>query len=323
MHSTENTTKSAGIVADLQSAWARLPNKWLFLGILASWILLFHFIGNPTLGYKKTNSLFGWMHFVYDSSPDDEHGILIPFLVAGLFWWKRKTLQEAMGEGWWPALGLVIFAALLHMLGFLVQQTRICIVAFFLGAYGMMGLAWGKEFMKRSFFPMFVFIFCIPLGTEAERITFPLRLFATKITAGLADGVFGIQVVRDGTRLLDPAGKYQYEVAAACSGIRSLTAIFIFTVVYSFVALQKNWKRLVMIGLTFPLAIVSNVVRLLMIIFAAEFFGQDAGTYVHDSGWLSMLPYIPSLVVVVLIGHKLSKSEPGVGLSSESAVPAT
>jgi len=310
--SEETNAKSSlldEIIADVRECWQRLPNKLLFGVMLLAWVLLFQFWGNITLGYVKTNSLFGWLNFVYTTSPDDEHGKLIPLVVLALFWWKRRDLMEVAKDTWWPAFAFIFLAIGLHLLGFRVQQTRFSAIAFVIGLYGMLGLVWGKEFMKRSFFPMFLFAFCVPLGTEADRITAPLRLLATKITAGVANGILGIGVMRDGTRVFDPAGQYQYEVAAACSGIRSLTAIFAFATIYSFITFQKNWKRLVMIVCAFPLAIISNVMRLLMIILAAELFDQNAGNMVHEHWFWSLLPYIPAIFGVLGLGYLLREPE--------------
>jgi exosortase len=303
--STSPEIESKGFLDELQACWSKVPNKGLFFGLLAAWVILFQFWGNITLGYVKTHSLFGWLHFVYTTSADDEHGMLIPFVVVFLFWNKRKDLLDAISGIWWPAFALVILAIVLHLVGFRVQQTRISVVAFFFGVWAFLGLIWGKEFLKRSVFPMFIFAFCIPLATEADRITSPLRLIATSATTAVANGLFGFGVIRDGTRVFDPVSHYQYEVAAACSGIRSLTAIFAFTTIYAFLKFKKNWKRAFIVLAAFPLAIVSNVMRLLMIIFAAEISGQKAGNVVHENGLISLLPYIPAIFGVLWMGHLL------------------
>ena len=52
-------------------------------------------------------------------------------------------------------------------------------------------------------------------------------------------------------------------------------------------------------------AVGANVLRLLMIIIAADTFGEQAGTYVHNSSWLSLLPYIPAFAMMLAIGHWL------------------
>ena len=50
----------------------------MWFGMFAAWLALFHFLGNSTLGYIGTHSLFGWMRYCYNNQPDDEHGFLIP-----------------------------------------------------------------------------------------------------------------------------------------------------------------------------------------------------------------------------------------------------
>ena len=97
-----------GLSDEIRSFWRQLPDKALFFALLGAWLALFQFLGNSTLGYVKTHSLFGWLWFVYDTTPDDAHGLYIPLVVLGLFWWKRETLLATAKAIWWPALTLVV-----------------------------------------------------------------------------------------------------------------------------------------------------------------------------------------------------------------------
>src|SRR5262249_48608327 len=153
-------------------------------------------------------------------------------LVVFLLWCRRDELIALPKKASWLALGLLVFSALLHVLGFMVQQTRISILGYVVGIYSLSGLLWGWNWMKATIFPFSLLGFCIPIYSAGEPITFPLRLLATKITAGVCHLLLGINVTRLGTQLSDPGGSYQYEVAAACSGIRSLTAAVAFSVIY-------------------------------------------------------------------------------------------
>jgi exosortase len=145
------------------------------------------------------------------------------------------------------------------------------------------------------------------LGNSTEYIAIPLRHLATKVTTVIAHSVLGIDVVQNGTSIWEPSGRYQYEVAAACSGLRSLTAIFALATIYGFLEFRKNWQRLAIIASAFPLAVIGNVVRLTTIIVAAETFGQSAGNYVHESLWFSLLPYVPPIAGLLFLGHLLGK----------------
>src|ERR1041385_4131076 len=126
--------------------WGQWPNKGLWICLFVGWLALFQFLGNATLGYIETRSLFRWMNYCYEAQPDDQHGYLIPVVVLILFWQKRKELLALAKDVWWPALVVVVFALLLHIVAYLVQQTRISIIAFALGLYGLMALTWGRRF---------------------------------------------------------------------------------------------------------------------------------------------------------------------------------
>jgi len=296
---------------DTVDCWRRLPNKFFFFGLLAAWLALFQFLGNSILGYIHTPSLFSWMHESYRSSNtagDDAQGNFIPFLVVGLFWWKRNELLALPLKLWWPGLLLLVFAMALHILGYVVQQPRLSIVALFTGIYGLMGLAWGREGLRKSFFPFFLFIFSVPLGEQGNFITFPLRLLVSQLVEIVAH-IFGIDVMRVGTQLYDPSGTYQYEVAAACSGIRSLVAIFLLAAIYGFITFPSTGKRIFLMALALPLAILGNLLRMLCIIVAAEMGGQKWGDFVHENWFFSIVPYLPAIVGLLLVGCWMEKHE--------------
>lgn len=307
---------------EIRACWRALPDKGLFCALLAGWLLLFQFFGNASFGYVPTPSLFHWMFVAYNQESvvaDDAHGNLIPFLVLGLMWWKRKELLGQPLRNWWPALLLVAAGLLAHLVGFIVQQQRLSIVGLFVGLYGLTGLVWGPRWLYASFFPFFLFAFMVPLGSLTEPITFPLRLMVSWIVEHLFSGLLGIGVIRRGTELYNALGTYQYEVAAACSGMRSLISIFLVAVSYAFLVFRSPWKRLVMVAASLPLAVVGNVVRLSTIVAAGEWRGQSAGNYVHDSAFFSLLPYVPAFLGMIYIGHWLEK----LGRPPESAAPPT
>ncbi len=110
-----------------------------------------------------------------------------------------------------------------------------------------------------------------------------------------------------GTELFDPLGTYQYDIAAACSGIRSLLAIFFFATVYGFVVFRSPWKRLLMIALAVPFAVLGNLLRMLLIIIAAVMGGQEWGNYVHESTLISLVPYLPAFLGLLFIGRYLEE----------------
>ncbi|HYG34444.1 MAG TPA: exosortase/archaeosortase family protein [Clostridia bacterium] len=298
--------------------WQRIPNKGFFLSLMVVWIALFHFIGNSTLGYTRTPSLFLWMYDALTSGgqglmeAEEGYGVLIPLVVLGLFWSKRRELVSVACKLWWPGLLLVGLGLLLHVLGYLVQQPRFSVVGMFTGLYGLMGLSWGWTWLRTSFFPFFLFGFCMPLGSLAQPITFRLQLLVCRLVELVSHYILAIDVIREGNLLKDPTNRYQYEVAAACSGMRSLIATIALAVILAFISLRTPWKRAVMIAAAFPLAVLGNLLRMLLIVIAAELGGQDWGNYVHDGGpggIFSLLPYALAFIGLLMLEGYLREPE--------------
>jgi exosortase len=300
--------------AEFVRCWKQLPNKGLFWGLLSAWLVLFQVLGSSTMGYVVTPSLFGWMLNAYGKvGSGDSHGALIPLVVLVLLWWKRKELLRLPNAAWWPGLLVLAFALGLHVCGYLVQEARVSIVALFVGIYGIMGISWGRPWLRATFFPFVLFAFCVPIGSLTEQISFPLRLLVTKIVTTICPALLGIEVNRVGTHLFSPDGKFEYEIAAACSGIRSLIATVAIAVIYGFLSFPSWWKRLLLVLSAFPLAVLGNVFRMLTIVIAAEIGGQEAGSYVHEGGplgILSLLPYVPAIGGLLLLGRWMEGTKP-------------
>ena len=287
--------------------WRVLPNRAFFFILAAIWVTLFVFLGNSTFGYVNSTSIFWWAFDIYTAPDADGITLLIPFAVLALYWWKRKELV-VRPPGLWPT-GILLVAAGLsaHLLGYVIQQPRLSLLGFLTGLYGLTGLAWGKSWLKASFFPFFLLIFCVP-GGGTDWLTLRMRLMVSWIVAGIAHLGLAPDLVRDGTQLMDADHMFSYEVAAACSGIRSLTVLLALTTVYGFIIFKSPWKRAIMIVSAFPLAIISNVVRLCFTIMVAELGGQEAGKWVETKA--GFITFAVAIGCVYLLSRWLEKSEP-------------
>lgn len=275
-----------GIVEEFASEfrlrWAELPNKGLFFGLLVLWMAVFQFFGVSTFGYIPTASLQHWMLNAYINPyvKDDIHGVMVPLLVLGLFWWKRRELLSIPSRTWWPALIGLALALALHIVGYMVQQARVSIVAMFAGIYCLIGLAWGPRWMARSFFPFVLFAFCVPLSTLPffnDRITFPLRMISAGIVEFIAHLGLAPDLVREGTQLYyeGETHRWNVDIAPACSGIRGLTALTLMTITYGMIIFREPWKRLIMICSAVPLAILNNVLRISFAVLMGRLKGKD------------------------------------------------
>ena len=301
--------KTVSLVEEILSTLKEIPNKGSFLLLLLPWFALFHFLGNSTFGYMDTPSLFEWTWGAYNvANSEDGHGNLIPFVVLALLWLKRDKIRSVSGGQWAPALVLVGLGLTLHGIGYIIQQPRLSIVAFFLGLYGLAGQIWGLALMKAILFPFVLFAFSVPLGSLADNITVPLRMVVSQLAVGISHWVLGIDVIREGSQIFDTHHTFRYDVAPACSGIRSLISLVVLSTIYGALTFRTIWKRWLIVGLAIPFAVAGNVLRIMGVIVAAEAFGQNAGEVVEQK--LGFLTFALAIGLMLLSSRILRDPDP-------------
>jgi exosortase len=295
----------------------RVGRRWIAAGLCAAAaIVLFQFFGNATHGYINTNSLFWWWTFQWiNPTSETEHGWLILALSAWLVWKNLKSAdcgsriadgpnrtaeQPSAASGASAAAGpgdfiprsafrnpqsvTAAFVALtaglaLHLVGFVAQQSRISIVALLVFTWGVLRLGGGKRWGDAAAFPLAFLVFAIPINV-LDSAGFWLRMWVIDASTAIAH-LCRIGVIQSGTQLLAPDGRYNYDVAAACSGVRSLMALAALSLLIGYLFFRAWWKRAALLLLCFPLVYLGNVARIVSIIFAAQWGGPKWGDFAH------------------------------------------
>ncbi len=273
----------------------------LFLAALG--VLLFHFYGNATRGYLDTPSvLVWWTRQWFNPASELEHAPLLVLVSAYLLWRNLKskkaeggTLKAEIGDinsttrrFSFSAFSLLPSALLLHTLGFATQQPRLSLLALLLYVYGLFTYIGGPRWRLASAFPLALLVLAFP-WSFLDEAGFWLRL-AVVTFAEKSAHLLGHDVIRSGTQLLAPDGRYSYDVAAACSGVRSLIAMIALALVIGYLRLPTWPRRLALLALTPVYILLGNFLRIAAIIATGAFFGQRAGELTHDiSGYAIFL----------------------------------
>ena len=290
-----------------------LPHLGVFAVLFAVWCLFFHVVGNSSFGYVHSHSFFGWLTGWYQltnvAESGDELCPLIPFLVAILLWMKRDVLAAVPKRVWPPGLVLVALGVLLHVAAFLVQQVRISGFAFLLGGVGIMAALWGPRFLRAIAFPWFLLIFALPLDAYTSSATMPLRLLSTTLSAGFCKSILGLKlVIEHGTQVKLPptltSPGFNFEVVAACSGIRSASVILLISLVHAYLHLRTPFARVAIVLASVPLAVFGNVVRLIVVFVVGDAFGESVAKTIETR--FGFLTYGSALLGVLFLGHLLS-----------------
>ncbi len=286
-------------------------------------LLVFHCGGNATRGYIDTSSLFVWWGKQwFTDGAETEHGPLVLLLSVWFFRraWRESaetTSRRETTAGWCLMTG----GLGLHLVGLISQQTRLSIVAFLLFLWGWSWLAFGARAGRAAVFPLVLMCFSIPLEFLTDEVSPKLRLMVTVSTETISNWLH-LDVVRNGSQLYSADGSFHYDVAPACSGIRSLVALLVLSLVIGRLSFP-GWKRTALLGLlALPFAFLGNVARLLGIVLVGRWFGQKAGMDFHDySGFLVFLIVLGLALLTARIIRKCQPSPPE-PTSPQPTVPA-
>ena len=252
--------------------------------------VLFQFFGNAGRGYIDTASLFHWWGFQWlNPASETEHGWLILGASAWLLWRNLREGRSLLAGdssnhrlqagSCLPAFAAMLAGLGLHLLGFAGQQARVSILGLLVFAWGVVRLGGGRRWGAAAMFPLGFLIFAIPLGA-LEEVGLPLRLWVVAAGEKIAH-LAGIDVLRSGTQLVAPDGSYHYDVAAPCSGVRSLTALLALALLAGYLNFRCAGRRGLVLALCFPLVVLGNVARITAIVFAAQWGGPAWGERAH------------------------------------------
>jgi exosortase len=277
--------------------------------------LLFQFMGNATHGYIATNSLFYWWTYQWvNHDSETQHAWLILALSVFIFW---QNLRRGGADG--PASGKAISAILgglaLHAVGYISQQSRISILGLLLCIWGVLTLGGGKRWSRAAVFPIAFMVFAIPVNA-LDTVGFWLQMWVVQAGERVSH-LLGIGVIRNGTQLFAANGRYQYDVVAACSGIRSLVALSAISLVIGYLWLRPFLLRTLIFLCCFPLVYIGNVIRISSIIIAAQIGGQKWGNIVHDVMGFGVFIIVEG--AVIFLADLIARRRPDWAVSSGGA----
>jgi exosortase len=224
----------------------------------------------------------GLVHaWFYLPNSDNSYGVLVPFISMYFIWQKREAL--AGGETATSAAGFALLAAslsiyLLSQVGGIVFLQRMMMV---LSLIGLVLYVFGKDMFRVLAFPLIFLVFMVPIPESVVNlVSFPLQTYATIIAEKIIR-LCAIPVYREGHMLY--FSTTQLEVAEACSGIRSMTALLMLSVIF-----VSQWKdnrvlKVIFILSSFVIALVCNICRVSGTGILAHFMGDGAAKgFLHE-----------------------------------------
>jgi exosortase len=123
--------------------------------------------------------------------------------------------------------------------------------------------------------------FAWPLAFLESSLAFEMRFLMIRFTSGVLN-FLSVPVIQEGTTLLSgPApgraagALFSLNVEGPCSGMRSLFALMMVGALFSYHRQKGFWRRWLLFLMTFPLAVLANMTRILVLLGASTLFGQS------------------------------------------------
>ena len=234
---------------------------------------------------------------------DYTHAYFILPVSLWLVWRKRKVLSP-LTQGPKPsalntrALFLLVFGLLMFIFGWRKDYLFVSTLSLIPVLFGLTLYLYGAAFARAVSFPIYYLLLLVPppLGV-LDAITLPMR-YGASIVAYLILKSFYLPFTRDG--LLFSVEGQQLFLGPACSGFRSLIAMISLGLVYVYLNKSPLKKKIILLLLIVPLALLGNLVRVIVICLVAYYFGQEAaeGFFHNFSGYVVFIVTLLGLMGV-------------------------
>jgi exosortase len=258
--------------------------KWALL-ILPLGYLWFHLIDNLRLEWT--------------TDPQYSYGLVVPLLVLGLLLrrWQHIAGQRcsSVAGNPWLAVSFICLLAFFYLPTRLVEeatpewrpiQWSLGVQTVGLTLYAIY-LAAGKGLLRQAAFPVAFFLVAIPWPTLFEH---PIIQGLSRINAAMVVNVMGIlnvPAIQHGNVIEVSTG--MVGINDACSGIRSLQSSLMISLFLGEFYLFGWRRRLLLIPVSFLLAMILNVCRTSLLTWIAAKNGIAAIAKYHDEAGMTIL----------------------------------
>jgi exosortase len=223
------------------------------------------------------------------STEQGGHGPIV--LVTGLWLlWRELKAGNAEPRPGKLSIGVPLMAPLMaifllaRITGVLEIEAFAMYGALITGAYLLVGSA----VLRTIWFPLVYLAFTLPPpDSVVAAVTQPIKIAISQWVVSLLD-LLGYPVANSGVTI--QIGQYQLLVAAACAGLNSIVTLGALCLFYVYLRHRSNFTAFLIMSLAaIPVAIVSNFVRVLLLVLITYHFGDSvAQGFVHDFAGLLM-----------------------------------
>jgi exosortase len=230
-------------------------------------------------------------------------GLLLPPLAMYIAWQSRARILARPRMPDRRGLVLLGCGCALFLVGKLASEFFLTRFAFVVVLTGVVWTFWGIPRLRALSLPLLLLAAMVPLPAIVyNSLAAPLQLFASDVATNLAQAL-GISAFRDGN-IIQLAGT-SLGVAEACSGLNSLSALVVGSLVIGFLFCTGSLSRTLLCLASIPLAIAVNVLRVAGTAVLADYDQAFAMGFYHlFSGWLVFILGAGSMYLLASLLHR-------------------
>lgn len=271
---------------------------------LAGWAQALVLVGLLGATYAR---MFTSLWTTWATNDNYSHGPLVPLASLALVWlrWGKLRALPVLPDG--RGLWLVAFGCLMEVVGvradlFAAQEWSLLVV--------LAGLALtflGMPILRMLAFPIAYLGFMLTFPPVVmNTLNFALKGLAVNVSA-FGARMLGATFEREGMQIFFPTGELRVE--APCSGLRSLVALLATGTLFAYFQSGGLWRRLAVMLSAVPIALAGNIVRLLLLLVAADRKGVAWATgRFHDMTGYAM--FAVALLLLMGLRSLLTPREP-------------
>jgi exosortase len=213
------------------------------------------------------------------------YGMLVPPITLYIAYMRRRSTLSIPAQSDLRGLWLVSVSCLVLLAGKLSAEFFLARISLVILLAGLTWTFWGFQRIKTLAFPFVLLGTMVPLPAIVfNTAAAPLQLFASSVATSLAQ-TLGVSIYRDGNVI--HLANTSLGVAEACSGLNSLSALMVGSLLLGFLEDAAVLGRVLLFVLAVPLAIAVNVLRVSGTAILADYHMEFAMGFYHMlSGWL-------------------------------------
>lgn len=295
-----------GAIASPRAASPQGPTWRKFQGMILFTAILLAIFGRPLFRlavYALHSELYS-------------HILLIPFVCAYLIRLNKGKLAldspPDRRRAWLPlaagAMTLVVYWVAVHKGWHPPTPDYLAVMAlsFLLFLLGGGFIFLGANYLRKIAFPVAMMFFCVPFPQAVREGIETFFQFGSTDVAYAFLTATGMPVYLTGTHFHMPG--FSLNVAPECSGIHSSVVLVITSLLAGYLFLKSPWKRLLLVLVVVPLALLRNGFRVFVIAQLCVRIGpQMIDSPIHHKG--GPVFFVLSLVPLFLLLVYLNKCE--------------